>query len=150
MYGTQDASNIWHDDYTELLAQNKYKRGASNAAVPFNEEEDARVLVHGDKCRSQALVLTLVYDIVVSGPHEAVDRFEQILDRAHEYRKLANFGFDEKDRKGPTFLNRVITLIDGRPRKPEVEADRHAEIIVNELEAPAAKPSAEQQMTNSK
>ena len=57
-------------------------------------------------------------------------------------------GFEASDDKGATFLNRVITLKDGKPRKLEEEADsRHAEIIVADLglqnskgiDAPAAK-----------
>ena len=42
MYGTQDASNIWQDDYTELLCSGGYRCGASNAAVFYNEEDDVR------------------------------------------------------------------------------------------------------------
>eukprot|EP00959_Pyramimonas_sp_CCMP1952_P350100 7335116-Pyramimonas_sp.AAC.1 len=32
MYGTQDASAIWQDDYTSLLEQNGFKRGRASTA----------------------------------------------------------------------------------------------------------------------
>ena len=93
MYGTQDASNIWQDDYTELLCSGGYRCGASNAAVFHNEEEvDGRCLVHGD-------------DFVVLGSQEAVDKFEKLLASKYKYKKLANLGFSESDSKGATFLN---------------------------------------------
>ena len=93
------------------------------------------------------------------GSQEAVDKFEKLLASKYKYKKLANLGFSESDSKGATFLNRVITLKDGKPRRLEVEADsRHAEIIVADLglqnsrgiDAPAAKLSADQQMKDSK
>ncbi len=80
IYGTQDASNIWQDDYTELLSSGGYRCGASNAAVFHNEEEDGRCLVHGD-------------DFVVLGSQEAVDKFEKFLASKYKYKKLANLGF---------------------------------------------------------
>ena len=77
MYGTQDASNIWQDDYTELLSSGGHRCGASDAAVFYDEEDDCRCLVHGD-------------DFVVLGSQEAVDKFEKLLDSKYKYKKLAN------------------------------------------------------------
>ena len=66
MYGTQDASNIWQEDYSELLATGGYKRRVSNGSVFYCEEDDSRVSVHGD-------------DFMVLGDQEAIDRFEKLL-----------------------------------------------------------------------
>ncbi len=86
MYGTQDACNIWQDDYTELLCSGGYRCRASNAAVFYSEEDDVRCSVHGD-------------DFVVLGSQEAVDQFEKVLASKYKYKKLANLGFDESDSK---------------------------------------------------
>ena len=48
MYGTQDASNLWQEDYTGTLAQRGYTPGRSNPAVFHSHREDGRMLVHGD------------------------------------------------------------------------------------------------------
>ena len=48
MYGTQDASNLWQEDYTETLAQRGYMPGRSNPAVFHSHRGDGRMLVHGD------------------------------------------------------------------------------------------------------
>ncbi len=83
----------------------------------------------------------------------------EVVCQLYKYQKLANLGFSDSEFKGATFLNRVITLKDGKPRRLEVEADsRHAEIIVADLglqnskgiDAPAANLNAEQQMIDSK
>ena len=48
MYGTQDASNLWQEDYTGTLAQRGYTPGWSNPAVFHFHRGDGRMLVHGD------------------------------------------------------------------------------------------------------
>ena len=151
MYGTQDASQIWQDDYAELLQQHGYIRGKSQPAVFYNRETDTRVLVHGD-------------DFMVLGPQEAVDAFEKILASRYEYKKTANLGFGEGDEKETVFLNRVIvvrggSLRSGRDRSVTLEPDaRHVQMLVKELglekakgvETPSEKRSVDQQLLDSK
>ena len=48
MYGTQDASNLWQEDYSGTLAQRGYVPGQSNPAVFLSHRGDGRMLVHGD------------------------------------------------------------------------------------------------------
>ena len=48
MYGTQDASNLWQEDYTGTLVQRGCTLGRSNPAVFHSHREDGRMLVHGD------------------------------------------------------------------------------------------------------
>ena len=48
MYGTQDASILWQEDYTKTLAQRGYMPGRSNPAVFHSHRGDGRMLVHGD------------------------------------------------------------------------------------------------------
>jgi hypothetical protein len=95
---------------------------------------------------------------MVLGTQEIVDKFEALLASKYQYKKLANLGFEEGDSRGATFLNRIITLTDGKVRKCDVEADsRHAEVIIaelglqnsNGLDAPALKLSAEKQIQDS-
>ena len=66
MYGTQDASQIWQKDYTELLRTHGFVQGVSNGAVFYNSELDCRVMVHGD-------------DFAVLGTQGCVDHFQAIL-----------------------------------------------------------------------
>eukprot|EP00929_Paragymnodinium_shiwhaense_P048611 TRINITY_DN24555_c0_g1_i1.p1 TRINITY_DN24555_c0_g1~~TRINITY_DN24555_c0_g1_i1.p1 ORF type:complete len:587 (+),score=99.23 TRINITY_DN24555_c0_g1_i1:363-2123(+) len=158
MYGTQDASKIWQDEYTSLLTANGFRRGRSNGAVSFKpgpaspcaSERGAagtesyagcRVLVHGD-------------DFMVLGTQTEVDEFEALLKTRYEYKKAANLGFGDEDDKSTVFLNRVIN-VDTKLGEVRVEPDsRHAESIVSQLalagapgaETPAEKRSAEQQL----
>jgi len=144
MYGTQDASAIWQDDYCDLLNAAGFKRGKSNGAIFFHPSTGVRVLVHGD-------------DFVVLTDNQGdLDNFEKLIASRYEYKKEANLGWDSSDDKSATVLNRIITLeSDDKVRRTTVEPDaRHAQIIVSELgleggkgcEAPNEKKSAEQQI----
>ena len=48
MYGTQDASNLWRKDYTELIATDEYMPGRTNPAIFYSPSQDGRLYVHGD------------------------------------------------------------------------------------------------------
>ena len=146
MYGTQDASQIWQEDYVELLSSAGHARGKAHAAVFYNAEKDARTLVHED-------------DFMALADQDVVDEFEQLLASKYEYKKTANLGFEAGDDREAVFLNRVITLECGRPRRVIIEPDaRHAQLIVKELglqtargvETPAEKLSSEQQLVDAK
>ncbi|CAK0888487.1 unnamed protein product [Prorocentrum cordatum] len=94
-YGTQDASKIWQGDYTELLEEHGYKAGMSCPAVFYKEEDETRLLGHGD-------------DFAVLAQQQDIDSFEATLGKKYEFKKTANLGFDEGDDKQAVFLNRVI------------------------------------------
>ena len=50
MYGTQDASHIWHLDYVNLICGELrgFRRGKHSAALFHNPNQDVRMAVHGD------------------------------------------------------------------------------------------------------
>ena len=52
MYGTQDASNLWQKDYTQLVSANDYVAGKANPALLHSEVQCSRLLVHGDNSYS--------------------------------------------------------------------------------------------------
>ena len=122
MYGTQDASAIWQDDYSEMLcSEGGFERGKSNGAVFYHPTSDTRVMVHGD-------------DFAVLGTQTDVDNFEKMLASRYEYKRTACIGFGPKDDTTAVFLNRVVSLYPGKRNKACVEADsRHAQLIVRGL-----------------
>ncbi len=144
MYGTQDASAIWQDDYCELLGESGFCRGRCNGAVFYHPGRGIRILVHGDDF------------VVLTDCQEDLDWFESIIKSRYEYKKLANLGWAQGDDRTATVLNRIITLVDdGSTRKAIVEPDaRHAQLIISGLglaggkgcETPAEKRSNEQQL----
>ncbi|CAK0813925.1 unnamed protein product [Prorocentrum cordatum] len=152
-YGTQDASKIWQGDYTELLEEHGYKAGVSCPAVFYKEEDETRLLGHGD-------------DFAVLAQQQDIDSFEATLGKKYEFKKTANLGFDEGDDKQAVFLNRVIEVSAGAPpgggrpcRHAMIEpGKRHAEIVIDELglskangvDTPMEKRSADKQMMDAK
>lgn len=48
MHGCQDASDLWQIDYTVLLISGSYRARDSSPALFYSQEEDARMLIHGD------------------------------------------------------------------------------------------------------
>ena len=110
-HGTQDASQIWQDDYVELLISGGFKRGKSNGVVFYLPERDVCVLVHGD----EFLVLAI---------QDCVDEFERLLASRCEYKKTGNLGFEPSDDASLCFLNRVISVAEGKPRRVMVEPSR--------------------------
>ena len=122
MYGTQDASNIFQWDYTELLTGGGHCVGKSNPAVFFHAEEDCRTFVHGD-------------DFCALGDLDAVDNLEKLLMSRYELKRVGTLGFEKDCVQELSFLNKVVRLVEDDGEVCfEVEADqRHAEIIVKEM-----------------
>ena len=147
MYGTQDAAQIWQEDYTGLLVGAGFRRGVSNGAVFHQPDTDVRVLVHGD-------------DFLVLGKQAEIDSFEALLRSRYELKKLANLGLAPADDKSGVFLNRVVQVLEGsRPNRARVAVEpdsRHARLVVRELglegakgtDVPMPKRSAEQQFAD--
>ena len=72
MYGTQDASNLWQEDYTGTL-------GRSNPAVFHSHREDGRMLVHGD-------------DFVLLADDGEIKAVEQLLKSKYTVKVVAVIG----------------------------------------------------------
>ena len=130
MYGTQDASQIWQKDYTELLRSDSFECGVSNGAVFYKASTDTRVMVHGD-------------DFAVCGRQEEIDKFEALLRSRYELKKMGNLGLGPQDDRSATYLNRVVQLLPGsKPYAAEVAVEpdsRHAQLVVRELGLSGAK-----------
>ena len=94
-------------------------RRKSNSAIFYNQSEDCRTLVHGD-------------DVGVLGDQDAIDSFEAMLATKYEFKKLANLGFEQKDDRTCSFLNRVVSVdAESLPRKITYEPDaRHAYLLI--------------------
>ena len=122
MYGTQDASNLWQKDYTELIRTDEYVPGKSNPAIFHSEQQDGRLYVHGD-------------DFVLLADQESIDRMDKLLNSKYTCKKLANLGFDRTDDKETCILNRIVRVVDD-PARPamEIEGDlRHVQLLVREF-----------------
>ena len=126
MYGTQDASAIWQETYTELLQKYNIQSGTAWPSIFYDRESDARFLVHGD-------------DFVVLGDDEAQARIEKILAEKFEFRVDGSLGPDESDGSVMSVLNRILEF-DKNTGVLSYEPDpRHAEIIVKQLNLSDAK-----------
>jgi hypothetical protein len=122
-YGTQDASAIWQDDYAELLKENGYATGTSNAAVFYSKDSDARALVHGD-------------DFAVLGDRIALERMDKLLKGRYSCKKMYTLGDEDGDDTEAVFLNRRISLEkepSGRIVIHYQPDARHAQEIVKDL-----------------
>ena len=117
-YGLQDACSIWQADY-RVDGGFAYEQGKSNSAIFYSPSEDSRALVHGD-------------DLGVLGDQDAIDSFEAMLATKYEFKKLANLGFEPKDDKTCSFLNRVISFgAKSLSSKITYEPDkRHAYLLI--------------------
>jgi hypothetical protein len=123
MYGTQDASHIWQQNYSDHLVQHEYQFGNASKAIFYNEKEDTRGLVHGD-------------DFMVLADEDGINKFEAMLQEKYVVKRTALLGPDPTDDKEAVMLNRVLVWRDpyGGDEAIEVEADsRHAELIVKQL-----------------
>ena len=48
MYGTQDASHAWQEDYSNHLKKKRFHQGQAWTSVFRHDELDIKLLVHGD------------------------------------------------------------------------------------------------------
>lgn len=130
MYGTQDASNIFQRDYTKLFADCGFVFGKACPAIMHHAGLDARGLVHRD-------------DFTVLAYDHGLNETDKILKSKYTVKQLARLGFEEKDDKEATFLNRVISVSKDESGRSciEVEADsRHVDLIIKNLGLENAKP----------
>ena len=122
LYGTQDASNIWQQDYTKLLLSGGWKPGRSNPSLFYSKATEGRGLCHGD-------------DLMILADDDTLAEFDKLLRSRYDVKRTGALGFDPGDDHEVVMLNRVLraTTIDGE-EFIEIEADsRHAELIVQKL-----------------
>ena len=125
MYGTQDASKIFQDSYTNYLG----KHGATFCPLCPSifrfEQRGLQGVVHGD-------------DFLVLGSGEDLRWLDGILNAKYTARWEATLGDGPGDQKETFFLNRLIRYIpdgaDNYGRRVEIEADaRHVEILIRDF-----------------
>jgi len=66
MYGTQDASHVWQEDYSNHLRKKHFHQGQAWTSVFRHDELDIKVLVHGD-------------DFLVLADQERQEYMQQVL-----------------------------------------------------------------------
>ncbi|CAK9008497.1 unnamed protein product, partial [Durusdinium trenchii] len=120
MYGTQDASKIFEEDYQGWLKQNGGTFCSLCPAIFRFEERGLLGLVHGD-------------DFLVVGEYAQLRWLDGILNKKYTAKWENLVGDGPGDKRSMTFLNRLIKYIpDGADL--EIEADtRHAEILLREF-----------------
>ena len=122
MYGTQDASNLWQEDYTGTLAQRGYVPGQSNPAVFLSHRGDGRMLVHGD-------------DFVLLADDEEIQVAEQLLKSKYKVKVVSVIG-DGSLQQEAVILNRIVRYVPQNKSNKmamEIEPDqRHVDILLRE------------------
>ena len=122
MYGTQDASNLWQEDYTGTLAQRGYKLGGSNPAVFHSRQGDGRMLVHGD-------------DFVLLADDGEIKAVEQLLKSKYTVKVISVIGDGELQQEA-VILNRIVRYVpsnEANKMAMEIEPDqRHVDILLRE------------------
>ena len=131
MYGTQDASNLWQKDYTQLVSANDYVAGKANPALLYSEVQCSRLLVHGD-------------DFIQLGDEDAIEDLHRILASKYTVKLLAVVGSGPAVQEA-VVLNRIVRYVPpsgGMASRMELEADqRHVEVLLADLglDAPHSK-----------
>ena len=123
MYGTQDTSNLWQEDYTGTLAQRGYTPGRSQPLQCFI------LIVEMGACWCMAMTLSCLAD---DGEMKAV---EQLLKSKFTVKVVSVIG-DGRLQEEAVILNRIVRYVP--PSKAnrmamEIEPDqRHVDILLRE------------------
>ena len=122
MYGTQDASKIFQDDYQSWMRDQGAEFCKLCPSLFRFVDRDLLGLVHGD-------------DFLVVGAQPDLQWLDGVLNSRYTARWEATLGDESGDLKEMFFLNRLIRLVnDGTGQQLEIEADaRHAEILLREF-----------------
>ena len=94
-YGTRDAAQNWELEYTEMMTEAGFRQGAYSACVFYHEENNVRVVVHGD-------------DFTVLGPSKGFDWFRGVVQQRMEMKFKNRL---ERGKPGAVkILNRIATV----------------------------------------
>ena len=94
MYGTQDASHVWQEDYSNHLKRKHFHQGQAWTSVFRHGELDIKLLVHGG-------------DFLVIVDQEGQEYMQQVLKEKYEYRCDGEIG--KGSGKHLTILNRIVS-----------------------------------------
>jgi len=121
MYGTQDASHIWQNDYVSLFVKEGFVRGRHCAASLYHHDEEIRVMCHGD-------------DFLVLASDPGMEIVDKLLRGRYTVKQLGSLGWEPGDAKKIHVLNR--DMVAGRDEQGVfvdiVPDPRHAEQIVQD------------------
>ena len=124
MCGTQDASHVWQEDYSNHLRKKRFHQGQAWTSVFRHDELDIKVLVHGD-------------DFLVLADQERQEYMQQVLKEKYEYRCDGEIG--KGAGKHLTILNRTVSYEQETGRVTYKADPRHAEMIIRQLNLQNAK-----------
>ncbi len=128
MYGTRDAASNWEDCYMDFANEAGFKSGIASPCVFKHESRALWLTVHGD-------------DFTLLGGDHDLDWFENKIKEEFEVKVRGRLGPGKEDMKAIRILNRIVEWTKEGLR---YEADqRHAEIIVKELELEGVKVRTE-------
>ncbi len=126
LYGTQDASAIWQEDYTKLLLEHGFVRGSANASTFYHADREIRVLVHVD-------------DFLVLADDLGQQFVESLLRGRYDLRVVGSVGPGEEAQE-MCVLNRTIRFVPSSGVLEYEAGPRHSELIVKELGLEKSKP----------
>ena len=126
LYGTRDAAQTWTEEYTKTLKDLGFKTGKATPCNFKHSSKELSVTVHGA-------------DFTIVGPEDSLVWLNKEL--AHRYEiKSSYLGPDAWMEQEIRVLNRTIRWT---PEGIEYEPDqRHAEIVIDQLNLTSAKPVA--------
>ena len=121
MYGTQDAPNMWQEDYTGTLAQRGYKPGRSNP-VMFHSHREMAACWYGD-------------DFVLLADDGEIKAVEQLLKSKYTVKVVSVIG-DGSLQQEAVILNRIVRYVpsnEANRMAMEIKPDqRHVDILLRE------------------
>ena len=126
MCGTQDASHVWQEDYSNHLKKKHFHQGQAWTSVFRHDELDIKLLVHGDG-----------FLVLVLADQEGQEYMQQVLKEKYEYRCDGEIG--KGAGKHLTILNRTVSYEQETGRVTYKADPRHAEMIIRQLNLQNAK-----------
>ena len=116
MYGTRDAAQNWHNEYTKQLVDVGFQQGLASPCIFYHPEKKIRSYVHGD-------------DYVSTGSREALKWMQTKLEsKYHLKTQMLGPGHEQQLK----IINRIVTWHNHRGITYEADP-RHVELVIEQL-----------------
>ena len=125
MYGTRDAAQNWHNEYSQQLLDAGFKQGKASPCIFYHPEKRIRTYVHGD-------------DYVSSRRPEALKWMQKKLEEKDQV-KTQCLGPGKEESRQFKILIRFVTWHEHKGIAYEADP-RHAELVIEQLNLKEAKP----------
>lgn len=125
MYGTRDAAQNWHEEYSQKPIENGFEQGKATPCIFFHKERAIRTYVHGD-------------DYVSTGLPNQLTWLKNKLEEKYQV-KTQILGPNENQLQEVKILNRIVSWCNETGLHYEADP-RHIEIIIDQLGLQEAKP----------